>query len=133
LLELAGATPSASIREGQSLTANLFGLGGMGRRTLIGGMSRLRRTDGAVRDWTEYATNEEAYFLRTARWRSVWYPAQDTAELYRINDDPWEHDDLSEHHPELSARHVAEIRKWIQRMQRRGAPAVGVTPRPSRS
>ncbi len=123
LLELAGKAPEPSIREGRSVAARLFGLGGTPRTQIIGGMSRVRRSGLPEADWTQAAHDEEAYFLRTPEWRTIWYPERNHAALYRIDADPWEREDLAEAHSELLARHVSEIRRWIARMRRRDVAA----------
>lgn len=130
LLDFAGVDPPAGL-PGRSLYPLLTGRGGFERRAVIEGSSRVRpprAVEGArANPNADLLRAEQAYFYRDAAWRYVWYPdaprfgdrAED--ELYRIDRDPFETQDLASRNPELVADYRQRILDWLEEVVREPA------------
>jgi uncharacterized sulfatase len=114
ILEYAGA-PLPPDHGGRGLRGRIEGRDGPARDRVIGVQDVLR-----VRE-SEYVPIfgigavlrlETAAFLRTARWRYIEYLDRGERLLYRIDQDPFEEEDVAEAHPELLTRFAAETAAW---------------------
>jgi uncharacterized sulfatase len=123
LLDFAGVEAPPD-REGVSLRPVLEGDGDSPRRAIIGSMVSLRpprAVESAAADSPELLVRtERAYFLRSASWHYIWYTQADRfgdrrpEELYRIDEDPWEEQDVAGEHPELTKRFREDIERWLE-------------------
>ena len=116
LLDFAGAG-QPSDRDGRSLRPLLLGEGDFHRDRVIGSHTMLRPPS-----WTaELVRPERAFFLRTARWRYIWYrdhgryPDRLPEELYRIDRDPRERRNVAGRHPERTREYREAILDWLDR------------------
>lgn len=124
LLDFASAaTPPG--RLGRSLYPLLTSRGDFSRLRIFGRQSSLRdpALEAAGR---RTSIAREAWFVRTPRWRSVWYPESGEQELYRIDLDPLESQDVSDAHPAVAERLRQELearRRAAHRPGRASEPA----------
>jgi len=102
ILDFAGAEPVAGA-SGRSLLPLLVGRGDFQREFVVGG-----RFDERARPW----------FLRTRKWRYIWYPDDQPEELYEIEEDPLETRNVAEAHPEQLTRFREELARWVARTER---------------
>jgi arylsulfatase A-like enzyme len=126
LLDFAAA-PTPPGRLGRSLYPLLMGRGDFSRQRIFGWQSRLRDA-GAEAAGRRTPVAGEAWFVRTPRWRSVWYPESGEQQLYRIDLDPLEREDVSDAHPAVTERLRREMearRRAAQRLGRSGSRAEG--------
>ena len=84
ILDFAGAEPVAGA-SGRSLLPLLAGRGDFQRESVIGG---------------PYDDRPRAWFLRTRKWRYVWFTGDRPEELYEIQEDPFETRNVADVHPE---------------------------------
>jgi len=99
------------------------------RKQVIGSMGSLRFPAATEQAKANPAVGlvrfERAYFLRNDAWRYIWYAQSDrfgdrpAEELYRIDRDPMEENDVVESHPELAREFRAEIENWIREAESR--------------
>ena len=70
----------------------------------------------AQRVFAQYGS--QLYCVRTPRWKLIWRPSSDRAQLFDLRHDPTERRNLVRKKPEESARLLAEIETW-RRTRRR--------------
>lgn len=64
-------------------------------------------------DTLSIGREEEAYFVRDQQWRFVWLKSSNATELYDIENDPIETQNLAAGHPELVAKYQRRVDEWI--------------------
>jgi uncharacterized sulfatase len=114
LLDYAGAE-SPSDRPGRSLRSLLEGRDDRGRSVLVGRMNRVR-ADTPTGRWIEpnrKGMTEGGRFARDARWHYLWYLDREH-ELYDLDADPDEQQNVAAAHPEVVKRLRHEIERWEQ-------------------
>lgn len=101
-------------RMGISLYPKLMKTGDFSRREVIGGVTALRRDASKVaierKGWDK---QQDAYFLRDESWRFIWRKTSAQVELFEIEIDPLERNDLSDQYPERVAGYKKRIDRWI--------------------
>jgi uncharacterized sulfatase len=113
-LDFVGIEP-LSDRSGMSLYPLLTGKGGFSRQVVIGSAMRRRKLppelagDGPG----ESHVQERAFFLRDKRWHYIWYHERED-ELYSIEDDPRETQNLANQYPELVKQLRQQIEGWLE-------------------
>lgn len=129
ILEFAGVKEHASDRTGLSLYGHLMDGRDFARDRVIGGMSRLRQDDADVGlDIWAFIAKEEAYFVRDRRWRYIWHKDRQREDLFEIENDPLEREDVLAQNPELARRFRGEIEEWIARASALVSPSAESTP-----
>jgi arylsulfatase A-like enzyme len=117
ILEIGGVTEPSPLREGSSLLPFLLGTGPFERTVVHGAVSRLRRAaPGKAKPGDLPIKDERAYFRRDREWRYLWRAARGEEELYAIERDPWEEEDLAGSHPELIEAFRADVEQWLKAM-----------------
>lgn len=123
ILQYAGA-PIPPDHEGNSLVPRIEGWGEPARDQVIGVQDQFRvrpseydPTAGAGR----FSSRETASFLRTNRWRYIEWLDRGEQALFRIEEDPFERNDVSADHPELLALFAERTREWREELTRPAA------------
>ncbi|UCE87525.1 MAG: sulfatase-like hydrolase/transferase [Deltaproteobacteria bacterium] len=116
LLDYAGAEIPAEL-PGHSLRPVIEGTGPWTRSAVIGGMSL------AAHRYSEDPTPDAdprapALFLRSSRWRYIWYPELGRHELYDLDADSDEQHDVVEQNRVLATLFQAQIQRWQVEMTR---------------
>ena len=62
----------------------------------------------------------DVHGLRRGRWKLIRNGAEGTVELYDVEVDPGERDDLAEAEGDRAARMASELAGWVERMEREG-------------
>jgi len=112
LVDLSGAAPLPG-REGQSLLPLLTGTGSFDRERVIGSMTELRDDSRRGR----LARSGKTWFVRTPSWRYVWGASGEREELYRIEEDPLETNDVASEHPREVERLRGLLTDWVERIE----------------
>ncbi|MDJ0850771.1 MAG: sulfatase-like hydrolase/transferase [Myxococcota bacterium] len=120
LVELTGARPLPA-GDRHSLVPLLGGGGSFGRERVLGGTDPSWRARGHPRDHP----SELAWFVRTPTWRYLWFPALGREELYRIDRDPLESEDVSARRADEVGRLKRQVEAWLATFDR---PATGLPP-----
>jgi uncharacterized sulfatase len=121
LLDYAGIELPAGL-PGHSLRPLIEGSDNWARDTVIGNMRQWRvpkppgDTSGGA-----HMVSGDAFFLRTPKWRYIWFADQGMEELYDMESDPEENRDVAQEHPILAAMFRARIVAWQAEMKA-GAP-----------
>ncbi len=112
LLEYAGVEP-LSDRPGRGLRSLLEGRDDRGRSVLAGRMDRVR-ADTPTGRWIEpnrKGMTDGGRFARDPRWHYLWYIDREE-ELYDLDADPDEQENVADAHPEVVKRLRREIERW---------------------
>jgi uncharacterized sulfatase len=139
-LDYAGVPPPGE-QPGLSLRPILEGSGEWRRRQVVGSMRELRRWDERTpaerqaADWQRVRTGgATAFFVRTEDWHYVSNADLQTAELYRVSEDPREERNLVAERPALASLFRREIeRRRPGRAVRRAGGEEPLTCTPSRN
>lgn len=119
LLDFA-SVPAPTDRPGRSLQPFLVGAGDFERKRVLGGMFQLIGGSSSRPGVALGTTLGAAWFLRTDRWRYIWFPASGHEELYRIDEDPYEERDLARARPWQLRSLRRRLRAWVHQAQRGG-------------
>ncbi len=141
ILRYAGA-PIPPDHEGIDLVPRIERRGEPTRDHVVGVQDalRVRESEWDPNKGGGWVRKETASFLRTDRWRYIEWLDRGEQALYRIEEDPFERNDVSAEHPELLAlfaartsawrNELAQPAAWMDLMGRltseEGAPAVGL-------
>jgi arylsulfatase A-like enzyme len=108
LVSLVDVAPTILSVAGLPIPAKMEG------RDLLGGRPPAAWTDQRV--FAQYGS--QLYCVRTPRWKLIWRPAAERAQLFDLRHDPMERRNLVQEKPEKSARLLAEIEAWRRTRQR---------------
>jgi len=106
-LDLAGVSVPVSLL-GRSLRAALQGGPVPGRDAIVGWLPPVRSAYAAGR-----LVRGEQFFVRTDAWRYVWQPDSALQQLYRIEMDPREENDVLAGFPEVARGLRAQVQPWV--------------------
>jgi len=105
-------------RDGRSLRPYLEGGEEPSRERVVVGNFDIARLPKYVRDETPgLGDKQNAYAIRSDRWRYVWFVDADIEELYEIERDPNEARNVIAEHPQLAAQLRSELEAWLAAMR----------------
>lgn len=122
LLDLAGA-PAPPGMQGRSLVPLFHGQDLPDRPAFF-------ETSGGGYTASEELYAQRARAVRTTDWKLVWYTPSDRVELYDLDEDPDEDDNVAADHPAIADSLLGELRAWVARTPRRQS-ADAAKPSPS--
>ncbi len=119
--------PAMADRMGQSLRPLLEGGKRWKRRSVIGSMVHLRENPlRPERLGPVVVTKPEfSFFLRMNEWHYIWHQDWGVEELYDIEADPFELNDLVDEHPRLAQRLQKRIGAWQHLVEAKAVPRSG--------
>jgi arylsulfatase A-like enzyme len=122
LLDVAGAEPLPE-SPGRSLAPLLLEGGPFERDRIYGGMTELRNEkwmpDGSA---GRAVKSEKAWYIRTDRFRLIWWPERKRTVVYRIDQDPLEQDETARFFPRERSSLLRELSAWVERNGSPDAP-----------
>jgi arylsulfatase A-like enzyme len=105
-------------RDGRSLRPFLDGGEAPSReRIIVGNYDMSRLPDYVTAKTPDLGTKQNAYALRSKRWRYVWFMDADIEELYDIERDRTEDRNVIAQRPELAAQFRSEVELWLESMR----------------
>ena len=105
-------------RDGRSLRPFLDGGEEPSRqRIIVGNYDMSRLPDYVTAKTPDLGTKQNAYALRSKRWRYVWFMDADIEELYDIERDRTEDRNVIAQRPELAAQFRSELELWLESMR----------------
>jgi uncharacterized sulfatase len=113
ILDYAGATPPPD-RLGLSLRPLLQGEEWTPRSHLIEKSPVVRLRDDASSGFADAPVDQTTYFVRTPSWRYLWNQTTDQEELYRIDTDPYEENNVVVNNPSVSKELRSYLSKWME-------------------
>ena len=125
LLDYAGAAIPAGL-EGRSLRPTLEDREPWTRDSVVGNMRRPRKGAPDIEDPTfiDWRNDAGSYFVRTKRWHYIWRPYFDIQELYDVELDPLEEQDVSSEHAEVTDAFRTQVEEWRLSIAQKLAPGL---------